>query len=84
MEREEVILKLKEIVISSMNLKKTPEELSNENLVLDLGLNSIDALEILVWIENNFEIEIADEDLNSELLQSFDHLADYIISRKAS
>lgn len=81
MKREEIIFKLKQIVIDSLQLNRRPDELTQENLITDLGLNSVDALEILVWIENTFEIEIPDEELNASLLQSFDYLADYILKK---
>ena len=43
-----------------------------------LGINSIDALELLIEIENDFDIEIPDEDLNAELFSSSEHISNYI------
>ncbi len=82
MNRNEVIAKLKEIIISTMELDMTPEELKGDNLVDEIGFNSVDALEILVWVENAFDMRFPDEDLSSELLTTLDNLADYIIKRK--
>lgn len=82
MNRNEVIAKLKEIIISTMELDMTPEELKGDNLVDEIGFNSVDALEILVWVENTFDMRFPDEDLSSELLTTLDNLADYIIKRK--
>lgn len=80
MEKTDIILKLKEIIIKSMNLTQEPSDLGDE--ISNLGLNSVDVLEILVWVENDFDIQIDDEDLNASLLRSFEHLADYVISKK--
>ena len=82
MNREEVIIKLKEIIIKTMELSVELEQIKGENLVEAIGFNSVDALESLVWVENEFDIRFPDEDLSSELLISLDNLADYVIRRK--
>ena len=82
MNREEVIIKLKEIIIKTMELSVELEQIKGENLVEEIGFNSVDALESLVWVENEFDIRFPDEDLSSELLISLDNLADYVIRRK--
>ena len=82
MNREEVFIKLKEIIIKTMELSVELEQIKGENLVEEIGFNSVDALEILVWVENEFDIRFPDEDLSSELLISLDNLADYVIRRK--
>ena len=82
MNREEVIIKLKEIIIKTMELSVELEQIKGENLVEEIGFNSVGALEILVWVENEFDIRFPDEDLSSELLISLDNLADYVIRRK--
>ena len=82
MNREEVIIKLKEIIIKTMELSVELEQIKGENLVEEIGFNSVDALEILVWVENEFDIRFPDEGLSSELLISLDNLADYVIRRK--
>lgn len=73
-----IIQKLKEIIIQSMELECTPEEIKGDDLIAELGINSVDALEILVWVENTFEILIDDDDLNSQILSSLDTLGSYV------
>lgn len=82
MNRSEVIRELKEIIIKTMELNVEPEDIKGENLIEEIGFNSVDALEILVWVENTFDMRFPDEDLSSELLSSLDNLADYVIRRK--
>lgn len=82
MNRSEVIKELKEIIIKTMELNVEPEDIKGENLIEEIGFNSVDALEILVWVENTFDMRFPDEDLSSELLSSLDNLADYVIRRK--
>lgn len=43
--------------------------------------NSIDALKILVQIEEMFEIEIDDDDLSAELISSIKGIVDYIFKK---
>lgn len=78
MAKNKIIQKLKEIIIESMELKCTPEEIKGDDLITELGINSVDALEILVWVENTFKILIDDDDLNSQILSSLDTLGCYI------
>ena len=75
--------KIKSIIIEHLKLEKKAEDLdSNKDFLLEsLGLNSIDALELLLKIEQEFNIEIDDEDLNVELVRSISSLCEYV-SRK--
>lgn len=82
MNKSEVINKLKEIVIKSMEINKLPDDIEGTDMIGELGINSVDALEILVWIENTFLIQIPDEDLNADLLKSVDNLSDYVLRRQ--
>lgn len=81
MNKVTVISQLKEIVLRSVKADKLPDDIDEVNMINALGINSVDALEILIWIENTFNLQIPDEDLNSELLVSMNNLADYIISK---
>ncbi len=82
MNRHEVMTKLKEIIINSMGINKLPEDIEGTDMITELGINSVDALEILVWIENTFYLQIPDEDLNVDLIRSIDNLTDYVLSKK--
>jgi acyl carrier protein len=81
LEKEEMRKKLKEIITQSLQLDINPEDIGGEKLISELNINSVDALEILVWVENNFKITIPDEDLNASLLESLDNLTDYLYGR---
>ena len=81
MNRTTVINQLKEIILRSIKRDELPDNIEDANMINELGINSVDALEILIWIENTFNLQIPDEDLNSELLISMNKLADYIVSK---
>lgn len=73
--------KIQEIIVLALNIE---EEELEDSLVEKLGINSIDALEILLHIENDFEIEFDDEDLNAELIDSIDVLTKYVVDKLAT
>ena len=81
MDRTIVIDKLKEIILGSIQIDDLPDGIEDANMINALGINSVDALEILIWIEDTFNLQIPDEDLNSELLVSMNKLADYIVTK---
>ncbi|MBP7464357.1 MAG: acyl carrier protein [Bacteroidales bacterium] len=78
---EELILKLKEQIIEVLNLEgMTPEDI-DENAPLfgeGLGLDSIDALELIVLMEKNYGIKLQDANQGREIFRSVSCMADYI------
>ncbi len=84
---EELINKLKQELIEELNLEElTPEDIdANAPLFGDdgLGLDSIDALEIILILERNYGIKIKDPAQGKEIFYSVRTLADYITAHKA-
>lgn len=78
---EQVKSELKHIIIDSLELDKTLEEIDGDDLINELGINSVDALEILVRVESQYDIMIPDEDLNASLISTLDGFANYIMTR---
>ena len=61
MKLEEVQAKLKEIVMDRLNAEE--EQIKPEaSFVEDLGADSLDIVELIMGIEEEFDIEIPDED----------------------
>ncbi|MDR1553765.1 MAG: phosphopantetheine-binding protein [Prevotellaceae bacterium] len=82
---ENLILKLKEEIIEVLNLEDTkPEDINeNDNLFGDgLGLDSIDALELIVLMEKNYGIKIKDPAQGKEIFKSIKILAEYIAAKR--
>ncbi len=76
--------KIKSIVIRVMKLDVEPSAMDSENLIDKYGVTSVDALEILIFVESEFDIIIDDEDLNQSMVDSCSYLENYIIKIKES
>jgi len=78
---ENLILKLKEEIIEVLNLEDVKPADIDENAPLfgeGLGLDSIDALELIVLMEKNYGIKLKDPSQGKEIFKSVKVLADYI------
>ncbi len=78
---EEMILKLKQEIIEVLNLEDiNPEDIDNDAPLFGegLGLDSIDALELIVLIEKNYGIKLQDPAKGKEIFKSINVMAEYI------
>ena len=78
---EEMILKLKQEIIEVLNLEDVkPEDIDNDAPLFGegLGLDSIDALELIVLMEKNYGIKLQDPAEGKEIFKSINVMADYI------
>ncbi|MDD5131913.1 MAG: acyl carrier protein [bacterium] len=67
--------KVKEIIIEQLGVD--PEEVTNDaSFINDLGADSLDTVELVMALEEEFDIEIPDEE--AEKLQSVGQAIDYI------
>jgi acyl carrier protein len=78
--------KLKQQIIETLNLEgMTPAQIENNAPLFGegLGLDSIDALELIVLIEQQYKIKITNPQEGRKILHSVDSIADFI-SQKAA
>ena len=78
---EELILKLKQEIIEALNLEDVKPEDIDENASLfgeGLGLDSIDALELIVLMEKNYGIKLQDPNQGKEIFKSVKVMAEFI------
>ncbi|GHB90727.1 phosphopantetheine-binding protein [Cerasicoccus arenae] len=77
--------RLKDLIIEALNLEDVaPEDLADDEALMDsgLGLDSIDALELVVRVEKEFSIKIKNSEEAREALGSINTLATFIQSRQ--
>ncbi len=82
---ENLIFKLKEEIIDVLNLEEVKPEDIDENAALfgeGLGLDSIDALELIVLMEKNYGIKLKDPAQGKEVFKSIKVMADYIANNR--
>ncbi len=72
--------RIKEQIVKALELDIQPSDIPNDEMLFggELGLDSISILEILIALEEEFEIEIGDEDFRVEEFSSIRQLAVYI------
>ena len=78
---EELILKLKQEIIEVLNLEEVkPEDIVNDEPLFGdgLGLDSIDALELIVLMDKNYGIKLDDPNKGREIFKSISVMAEYI------
>lgn len=74
---------LKELIVETYCKDKSVDSFSLScNIASAFMLNSVDALELLLKIEQKFDIEISDEYLNIDLLQDAEKLSEFIYNLK--
>jgi acyl carrier protein len=82
---EELILELKKEIIEVLNLEELEPADIDENAPLfgeGLGLDSIDALELIVLMEKNYGIKLANAAAGKDAFKSVRTMADYIAANR--
>lgn len=78
---EELTKQLKEQIIEALNLEEmTPDDIDNDDALFGkgLGLDSIDALELIVLLEKSYGIKLANPDEGKAIFKSVNTIADYV------
>ena len=86
MEKAKLMEDLKKQIIAQLNLKElTPENIENEQplFVEGLGLDSIDALELIVLMQQEYKIKLSNADDGPKVFKSVSTMADYILEHQS-
>lgn len=77
---EDLQSKIKELIVKRLKLEIKPEEIDSSAPLFGtgLGLDSIDALELVVGLEQEFGIKVKDEEVGKEIFTSVNTLAEYV------
>jgi acyl carrier protein len=76
--------RIKELIVKSLRLPLSPSQIADDIPLFreGLGLDSIDALELVLEIERQFGVTIGDEQLGKRVLRSVDSIAQFIEEHK--
>jgi acyl carrier protein len=83
--RDELKRRLKTLLVEGLKLEQVrPEDIRDSEpiFVEGLGLDSIDALELVVLVEERFGVSIPDEDVGKLAFASIDALADFVLANQ--
>ncbi len=80
---EEIHVRIRSVLIDKIQSEIRPEDLKRDTPLIEfgVGVDSIATLELLVALESEFQITIDEDEVNQELLENIDCIAEYIIKR---
>ena len=84
MESPAVPSRIKRLIVESLNLEGMKPEMIEDEAPLfgeGLGLDSVDALELVVALEKEFGIKIKSQELGREVFSSVSSLSEFIEAR---
>ena len=78
--QDTLVGQVKVAIVRCLRMPITPEEITDDMPLFDegLGLDSIDALELVLELQRTFGVEITDEQVGKRVLQSVSTIAGYI------
>ena len=85
MEKAKLMEDLKKQIIAQLNLKDLkPENIEDEQplFVEGLGLDSIDALELIVLLQQEYKIKLSNAEDGPKVFKSVNTMADYILEHQ--
>ena len=84
-DREALKIELKEMIIDVLALEDiSPEDIEDDAplFIEGLGLDSIDALELVVALDRNYKVKVDTEEKGRKVLRSVNSLADFLINQE--
>jgi acyl carrier protein len=86
---ERIKREVKEVIIDALNIKNVNRDEIDDSAPLfapgnAFGLDSVDAIDIIMRIQSHFNVRIGDQNLARDILESVDTLANFIIKEKSS
>lgn len=79
--------RLKQLIVDRLKLEIEPGQIGDSDSLFGsdgLGLDSIDALELVLGIEQEFGVRIEDEEMGSQAFASVEALAEFVEERRQS
>jgi acyl carrier protein len=86
MDRAQLLAEVKGLLITGLRLDRAPADIPDDSPIFGdgLGLDSIDALELVVLVEEKFQVAIPDEEVGKQAFASVASLVDFIAAERAA
>jgi len=83
---DELKSQIKQAIVKSLKLPIRPDEIEDGAALFGagLGLDSIDALELVLGLEQEFQIKVEDEEVGVKAFASVNALCDFIEQKKTA
>lgn len=83
---EDLKPRLKTILVERLKLERSADSIGDSEPLFGpdgLGLDSIDALELVLGVEQEFGVRIENEEVGTEALASIEQLAQFVAAKQA-
>lgn len=78
-EYDRIFKRAEEVILDMLGLENSGKSISPEDLIFEtLGMDSLDSVECIMALEEEFQFEIPDEDAEKSIGQPFSMIIDYI------
>jgi acyl carrier protein len=87
MSEPDLCAQIKERLVKNLMLQVTPEQIGDDLPLFGpegLGLDSIDALELVVSMEKTFSVGVPNADVATKALRTVNTIRDYILEKRAA
>lgn len=76
--------RIKQTIVNRLKLEMDPSDIGDSEPLFGegLGLDSIDALELVLGVEQEFGVKIEDEEVGAQALASVESLADFVAAKQ--
>jgi len=74
--------KLRDFIFQELVFVAAPEQFSDDDDLLEAGLDSMGIMRLIMHIENEFGITLPDTEIEPENVQSFNALEQWILKHK--
>ena len=83
---DDLKLQIKQAIVRSLKLPIRAEEIEDNAALFGagLGLDSIDALELVLELERSFGVVISDEQTGGKVLRSVDSIAEFVAAQRSA
>jgi len=84
--REAVLARIRMVLIESLGVRRTPDEIDPDTALFGsgLGLDSIDAVELVVQLDTDFNVQLPNDVFGRAEMRTVNGLVDLVLAAQAA